>query len=91
MIGITILYLAYVADVCKGKERGFWARGKPEGRAPPCVYLVLKTPVSLAFQTPATQAILYLDGECRNKNCLKERGGNDVQHEKKRKPYRDIE
>ena len=22
----------------------------------------------------------YIDGECRNKNCLKERGGNDVQH-----------
>ena len=22
----------------------------------------------------------YTDGECRNKNCLKERGGNDVQH-----------
>ena len=22
----------------------------------------------------------YIDGECRNKNCLKEIGGNDVQH-----------
>ena len=22
----------------------------------------------------------YIDGECRNKNCLKEKGGNDVQH-----------
>ena len=22
----------------------------------------------------------YIDGECRNKNCLKGRGGNDVQH-----------
>jgi len=24
----------------------------------------------------------YIDGECRNKNCLKGRGGNDVQHKK---------
>ena len=24
----------------------------------------------------------YIDGECRNKNCLKGRGGNDVQHRK---------
>ena len=24
----------------------------------------------------------YVDGECRNKNCLKERGGNDVEHKK---------
>ena len=22
----------------------------------------------------------YIDGECRNKYCLKGRGGNDVQH-----------
>ena len=22
----------------------------------------------------------YIDGQCRNKNCLKGRGGNDVQH-----------
>ena len=22
----------------------------------------------------------YIEGECRNKNCLKGRGGNDVQH-----------
>ena len=22
----------------------------------------------------------YIDGECRNKNCLKGRGGNEVQH-----------
>ena len=35
--------------------------------------------------------ILYLDGECRNKNCLKERGRNDVQHKKKRKTYKDID
>ena len=27
----------------------------------------------------------YIDGECRNKNCLKERGGNDIQHTPKKK------
>ena len=26
------------------------------------------------------QTQYYIDGECRNKNCLKGRGGNDVQH-----------
>ena len=26
------------------------------------------------------KSIYYIDGECRNKNCLKGRGGNDVQH-----------
>ena len=35
--------------------------------------------------------ILYLDGECCNKNCLKERGGNDVQHKKKKKTSKDID
>ena len=25
-----------------------------------------------------------MDGECRNKNCLKGRGENDVQHKKKK-------
>ena len=29
--------------------------------------------------------ILRNDGECRNDNCLKGRGGNEVQHKKKRK------
>ena len=26
------------------------------------------------------QSQYYRDGECRNKNCLKGRGGNEVQH-----------
>ena len=25
-----------------------------------------------------------MDGECHNKDCLKERGGNDVQHTEKK-------
>ena len=42
---------ACVAGIWKGKERGFWARGKREGRAP------LAFLPRLPFQTPATQAI----------------------------------
>ena len=33
----------------------------------------------------ALNRIITVDGECRNKNCLKGRGGIDVQHKKKKK------
>ena len=33
----------------------------------------------------ALNRIITVDGECRNKNCLKGRGGNDVQQKKEKK------
>jgi len=36
----------------------------------------------MASRNIAIKKQYYIDGECRNKNCLKGRGENDVQHKK---------
>ena len=54
-----VRFVACVVGVWKGKERGVWARGRRESRAPSRFSCALNS-LSLPFQTPATQVMHFV-------------------------------